>query len=354
MKRVSFKFLSIITMLFCAMMYSGTAKAQGEERVYAIGELTLVPQVGGETQYFAVHLENAAQDYVAYQLDIVLPPGMELATYDGEPDIYIDDLAMYPNSRKIPYHSLDIKEHEGFIRVICTDGSNRSFNARSGELFLVGVVASPYLKPGDVSIELKNVTLSNINSEGPVYETMGYSNVGTVGSTSTLNLKVSSTNRFGTAILPFDVNEMPVGLEAYSCNEMDGENLVLQKATSMQAFTPYILYAPNGYDGTLSGEVDAQLYKTSSTAGYLNGTIVKTEVQGGNGHYVLQNQGEGPMFYKVGDTPFAIPAGKCWLSLPEEAHGVAAMRLPNPTAIESIPMNKESNAVYYDLSGRQV
>ena len=129
---------------------------------------------------------------------------------------------------------------------------------------------------------------------------------------------------------------------------------VLQPQASIQAFTPYILYARNGYDGELSGEVDATKYQTVSTDGYLTGTIVKTEVQGNNGHYVLQNQGEGPMFYKVNDTPFAIPAGKCWLTLPEEAHAVASFRLPNPTAIESIPMNKESNAVYYDLSGRQV
>lgn len=355
MRRLSFNFLSFFSVLLCALMYSSTVNAQGEERVYATGELSLVPQAGGETQYFAVHLENAAQDYVAYQIDIVLPPGLELASFEGEPDIYIDDLALYPNSRNKPYHSLDIKVNDGFIRVICTDGNNRSFKARTGELFLVGVVASPYIKPGDVSVELKNVVLSNIDSEGPVYETMGYSQVGTAGTTSTLNLKVSSANRFSTAILPFDVEEMPVGLEAYSCSEMDGENLVLQPQTSMQAFTPYILYARNGYDGELSGEVDATKYQTVSTDGYLTGTIVKTEVQGNNGHYVLQNQGEGPMFYKVNDTPFAIPAGKCWLTLPEEAHAVASFRLPNPTAIESIPSESaNSQNVIYDLSGRRV
>lgn len=356
MKRL-LKFFSIFSLLLSALMYSGIARAQEVERVYATGKLQLTPKVGGETQYFAVNLENAAQSYVAYQMDIVLPPGLELATYEGEPDIYIDNTSFYPTDRKgVTYHSLSIKVNSNHIRVICTDtGSNREFKASSGELFLVGVVVSPYLKPGDVSVELKNVVLSDINSEGPTYETMGSNIVGTTSTDATLTLKVSSANRFSTAILPFDVEEIPAGLEAYSCNQMDGENLVLQPQTSIQAFTPYILYARNGYEGELSGNVDATKYQTVSTDGYLTGTIVKTEVQGNDGHYVLQNQGDGPMFYKVDDVPFAIPAGKCWLTLPEEAYAVASLRLPNPTGIESI--SAESNHaqdLIYDLSGRRV
>lgn len=357
MKRLSFKIRTLFSMLGLALMSSVSICAQTNERVYAIGELNLDLSSGGETQYFAVHLENASQDYVAYQVDIVLPPGLELATYEGEPDIYIDDVSLYPTTRKgATYHTLAVDVNSNRVRVICADiDGNRAFKARSGELFLVGVVSSPYLKPGDVSVDLKNVVLSDINAEGPVYETMDQHMVGMAGSTSTLNLKVSSNNRFGTVILPFDVNEMPVGLEAYSCDELDGDYLILQKQSTMQAFTPYILYAPNGFDGQLSGDVDAQKYQLQNTSGYLNGTIIKTEVQGGNGHYVLQNQGEGPMFYKVNDTPFAIPAGKCWLTLPEEAHAVASFRLPNPTAIESIPSESaNSQNVIYDLSGRKV
>jgi hypothetical protein len=131
-------------------------------------------------------------------------------------------------------------------------------------------------------------------------------------------------------------------------------DLVLTNQTSMQAFTPYILYAPNGYEGTLTGTVDAEKYAKQVTDGYLTGTVVAHEVTGGEGHYVLQNQGEGPMFYRVGETSFNIPAGKCWLSLPASQHGVSALQLHRPTGIETIPVNTLNSSAVYDLSGRKV
>jgi hypothetical protein len=122
----------------------------------------------------------------------------------------------------------------------------------------------------------------------------------------------------------------------------------------MQAFTPYIVYAPNGFDGTLTGTVDAERYQETVTNGYLSGTVVKTEITGDAGNYVLQNQGEGPMFYRVGDTSFAIPAGKCWLTLPASLQGVAAFQLHRPTGIETIPVSSLDANIIYDLSGRRI
>ena len=348
------KLLPKLVLLLCLGVGSLSAMAQGE-RVYASGEITLVPGGDTETQYFAVNLENAAMNYVAYQMDIVLPDGVELAYYEGEPDIYIEDTSIYPTNRsKIPYHSLAIKVNKGFIRVLCADiDGNRALKSTSGELFRVGVVASPYVKPGDIKVELRNVTFSDVDLNGPTYESFEPSTVGSASSTSTLTLKVSAGNKFSTAILPFDA-ELPVGLEAYSCESTNGENLVLSNQTSMKAFTPYILYAPNGYEGTLSGTVDAEKYAKQVTEGYLTGTVVAHEVTGGEGHYVLQNQGEGPMFYRVGDTSFGIPAGKCWLTLPASAQGVASFQLHRPTGIETIPVSTlDANAVY-DLSGRRI
>ena len=348
------KLLPKLVLLLCLGVGSLSAMAQSE-RVYATGELNLIPGGDAETQYFAVNLENAAMNYVAYQMDIVLPDGVELAYYEGEPDIYIENTSIYPTNRSnAPYHSLAIEVYKGFIRVICADiDGNRALKAKSGELFKVGVVASPYLKPGDVKVQLRNIILSDKNSQGPEFDAVEPASVGTASTTSTLTLKVSAGNKFSTAILPFDA-ELPVGLEAYSCESTNGENLILTNQTSMKAFTPYILYAPNGYEGTLSGTVDAEKYAKQVTEGYLTGTVVAHEVTGGEGHYVLQNQGEGPMFYRVGDTSFGIPAGKCWLTLPASAQGVASFQLHRPTGIETIPVSTlDANAVY-DLSGRRI
>ena len=347
------KLLPKLVLLLCLGVGSLSAMAQSE-RVYATGKLELIPGGDTETQYFAINLENATMNYVAYQMDIVLPDGVELAYYEGEPDIYIDDVTLYPNKRGTPYHSLAVKVNKGFIRVMCYDGdANRELKSTSGELFVVGVVASPYVKPGEIKVELRNVTFSDIDLNGPKYDSFEPSTVGTASSTSTLTLKVSASNKFSTAILPFDA-ALPQGLEAYSCESTDGENLVLTKQEVMTAFTPYILYAPNGYDGALTGTVDAEKYQAQVTNGYLTGTVVAHEVTGGAGHYVLQNQGEGPMFYRVGDTSFNIPAGKCWLTLPASQQGVSALQLQSPTGIETIPVNTLNPNTVYDLSGRKV
>ena len=69
---------------------------------------------------------------------------------------------------------------------------------------------------------------------------------------------------------------------------------------------------------------------------------------------MLQNQGEGPMFYRVGDTSFGIPAGKCWLTLPASQHSVSALQLHRPTGIEAIPVHTINSDAVYDLSGRKI
>jgi hypothetical protein len=83
-------------------------------------------------------------------------------------------------------------------------------------------------------------------------------------------------------------------------------------------------------------------------------TMVKQEITDEVRNYVLQNQGEGPMFYRVGETSFAVPAGKCWLTLPASLQGVAALKLHRPTGIETLPVSTLDANIIYDLSGRRI
>ena len=335
---------------FCAWLCATCVLAQ--ERMYASGDCEFTPGGDAETQYISIHMENAALEYVAYQVDVVLPDGLELVYDEGDPDIFIDNTKFYVK-KGTPNHQLSVRVNDKTIRVICASLNNDKFYSRSGELFVIGVTASSYLKPGDVKVELRNITFSDIDLNGPTYDSFEATTVGTASSTSTLTLKVSATNKYSTAILPFDA-ELPAGLEAYSSEDTDDDCLVLTKQSSIKAFTPYIVFAPNGYEGMLTGTVDAEKYQATVTNGYLTGTVVKTEVTGGNGNYVLQNQGEGPMFYRVGDASFAIPAGKCWLTLPASLQGVAALRLHRPTGIERIPVTTLHPTATYDLSGRRI
>ena len=328
--------------------------ATAQERLY-IEEWSFTP--GGETDYFTIALENGAhKDYTAFQFDLVLPAGLEIAYYESneglKPDIGKAESGSVFQRRND--HNVACEVHSGFIRVICMSLTNMTFNKTTGNLIDVYVTPSPYLKPGDIEIKLLNVKFGRVTEEyGFKADELTLTGL-TAEATSTLNIKVSSANKYSTAVLPFDVETIPTGLEVYSCNSTSGESLVLTKQNRMAAYTPYILHAPNGYSGTLSGDVDESRYSESVTDGYLSGTVVATEVSGGEGHYVMQNKGDGPMFYKVTDTAFSIPAGKCWLTLPAELQGSVSFRLDGTTGIEEITEPGDNSNAIYDLQGRRV
>ncbi len=336
-------------MVLCSLI---TINAQTTtDNVYIKEGVTVEP--GGDLQYFTVAIDNASDDYVAYQMDIYLPEGLELAYEEGEPLIFINNEdGFYPtNVRKVPYHSLNMNITAECIRLMCTEGSNRAFKSRSGAMFDVYVTALPYIKPGDAQIELKGVKLSNINATGVTIPSI-VSNAVKVSNHSTVALTVNSKNKYGTCLLPFDA-PLPAGVKAYSCGAVSGENLVLEEQASLVAYTPYIIYAENGCNTTLSGSVDATNYVTTATIGYLTGTTVTSEVSAG-ANYILQNQGEGVMFYKVGDTPFSLAPGKCWLTLPAELQGSARFRLDGTTGIENVKTEKKIAKTIYDIKGRCV
>ena len=328
------------------------------DAVSIVGETLLLGE--SETQYLAVTLANASDKFVGYQMDIILPDGMEIAYYEGEPDIYIDDTSLYPvgGRPKAPYHNINSNVNGNRITVMCTDtGGNRPFTNENGKtidgkLFLFGVTTTPYLKPGKVQIELREIKFSNANATGTRQDSVMTESV-VADNNCSITLKVSASSKFSTAILPFAVEQIPAGLEAYSCKSSDGEYLVLTKQQSIAAYTPYILYAENGYEGTLNGTVDASEYAATVTDGFITGTVVKQEITGGNGYYVMQNKGDGAMFYRVGDTPFGIPAGKCWLTIPQEMQGAAMFRLDVNTSIEEVTTDNTTQATY-DLYGRRI
>ena len=331
---------------YILLLFAVYANAQ-QERVF-IQELSVEP--GGDVDYITVAFENAAyDDYTGFQFDLLLPPGLELAYDEGYIDS--DNGAKGYLCRK---HNLDIAVRDEYVRFICYSGDNSTFSKKSGNLIDIGVVPTAYLKPGDVEIKLKNVKFARKTVEYG-FKADELSLLGlTAESTSSITLSVSASNKYSTAVLPFDVAVIPTGLKVYSCNSTDGENLVLSQQSSIKAYSPYILYAPNGFAATLSGTVDASKYRENVNDGFLSGTVVPTEISGGNGCYVMQNKGDGVMFYKVTDTAFSIPAGKCWLTLPSELLGSAQFRFGGTTGIDEITEQRAENESVYDLQGRKV
>lgn len=349
--------LKKMTLLVLSIVLSTmTTLAQNQERIY-IQDLTVEPGNSEELYYMVVSLENGSDEtYTAFQVDIELPAGLEVSYYDGEPEVYLPmSNHVYATDRRGNLlHTVAYNVVDNLIKIRCYSSTNEKFTKMTGDLLEIGLIPSAYLKPGDVEIKMHGVKFANI-SEQPGYSAdLITSTAVKAVDKSTLSLKVSANNRFSTAVLPFDVAKIPTGLDVYSCNSTSGESLVLSKQQSIKAYTPYILYAANGYNGTLSGTVDASKYSETVADGYLTGTVVNQIISGGNGHYVMQNKGEGAMFYKVEDTEFAIPAGKCWLTLPAELQGSIAFRIDGATGIEDVKTENENEKTVFDLLGRKV
>ena len=344
--------ISILKNLSFAVMLValfGTMPTVAQERLY-INVNSFTP--GGEIDYFTVGLENGAHDdYTAFQFDLVLPAGLELAYYEGEPEIYISEEDDVYTARRDD-HVVTYQVHTEFVRIICYSPTNKVI-AASGNLIDIYVTPSPYLKPGDIDMKLINVKFGKVTEEyGFKADELILTGL-TAEATSTLPIKVSSTNKYSTAVFPFDVETIPAGLEVYSCNSTSGDYLVLTKQDKATAYTPYILYATNGFNGTFSGNVDASKYNEVVSNGYLRGAVAAQEIEGGNGYYVMQNKGTGVMFYSVDDASFSIPAGKCWLAMPVALQGCVVFRFDGATGIEEVTVVGGENVVY-DLTGRRV
>ena len=340
---------SIYKLVVTVLLLVGALGAMAQERLY-IDEWSFTP--GGEMDYFTIGIENADyDDYTAFQFDLVLPQGLELAYYDGEPEIYKSTSNSVYTDRRDD-HVVAYQVHQGFVRILCYSTTKKTI-ATSGSLVNIYVIPSPYLKPGNIEVTLRDVSFSRTNATGNTVSEMKLEGL-TAEATSILDVNVSATNKYSTAVFPFDVDAIPAGLEVYSCNTANGDNLVLTKQSKAVAYTPYILYAANGYEGTLSGTVDASKYSEVVTDGYLCGAVAAQEIEGGNGYYVMQNKGEGVMFYSVDDASFSIPAGKCWLALPAELQGSAWFRMDGTTGISEVKGENGNVKAVYDLQGREV
>ena len=355
-------------LLSAILLFSSFGAVVAQERVYIKSPLTVEPGTSKANIYFTLSLDGAAceEPFAGYQMDIVLPEGLSIEYLsNGKPRITLVKPGVLPSYTDyndegeevdVYTHSLNFGEVGDAVRVIVyssdPDENLRYFTKKSGDLLRVNVRPTAYLKPGDVEIKLRNVTFSKIDATGTTQPSVSLSGV-TAATTSTVSVKVSAAHQYSTLVLPFDVASIPDGLTVYSCNNTNGENLVLTPQSRIKAYTPYILYAPNGFDATWSGAVDATKYSAVVTDGYLTGAVTTQEVTGGAGHYVLQNKGDGPMFYKVGDSStFSIQPGKCWLTLPEGVQSATAFRFGTTTAVEQLKISNE-NAAIYDLSGRR-
>lgn len=334
-------------------LFSFQAKAEGEvtDKI-TISEL----QKDNLGNYFTVGLEGSEIKYDGFQLDIEFPEGLSVQNIRGRLGVVkCDDSQIYQGPWGATCHGVSgsfgsIGERK--LRVICVDSQyGESFGATSGDLFKVYVVkSSPYVNP-EASFKTSTISFTYNGGKNTNYLPEESYTI-QLDNSSEISLNISATQQWNTCVLPFDA-ELPEGVRAFEGSSISGDYLILSEATSLQAFTPYILYAENGYEGTLNGTVDAEKYVTAATGAYLNGAIMPQEITEG---YVMQDKGlgDGMMFYNVNNRSFTIPSGKCWVSA--AAGDAKAIRIGlGGTGIESLPSASQTEeGEVYTLDGKRV
>lgn len=363
MKKISLLmvcFLCMVSNLHASDTYPVT-KATTD--TYSVSQL--IYPTGKDYAYFTVGV-NGTLKYSGYQLNITLPTGMEPYYENGNVKVSMvktTGSCIYPfttdeDNKESYTHTLSSNVvSSGDIIVACISSSNESFTATVGPLFRVYVKVTPYMKAGTSDVRISKAILDNIvtTSAGTTdvqqWDVTDTSYGIDTGTDRSVDINVSAENKYGTCILPFDA-ALPTGLSAYTCDAVDGTSLLLTPQTSFKAYTPYIIYAENGCTATVKGTADASKYVETATSGLLMGAITTQQLTSG---YVLQNQGSGPCFYKVGSTAYSLAPGKCCLQLSGSAAAIQSYGFKIVTGVSApSALNTNINAPKYSLGGIRI
>lgn len=350
----------LLLFMMCALLPRVAEAQTPTDDTFIVSDLTW--NQARNCYVFTVSLEGS-RIYTACNLDIFLPNGIEVLSSGGKYRVMIasDNIFVYDDWESTYSHNVSASmPNTQQLRVACSSNTNTEFTATSGKLF-------------DVYVNIDESAFNTSFSPKPIVKLSGL-NLTTkaavkyvpadfscrpfttgIPTSRTLPVNVSAANKIGTLIVPFDT-DLPSGLKAYSCNSVSGDQLVLTEANSIEACKPYIVYAPSGYSGNLSGTAvlsDASNVTDIFTDGYLTGVLTGTTVNTG---YILQNKnnGAGPLFYDAEGVTFSLPAGRCYLTPSGSSVKAFNFSFDDATSIEKTFNSQSSISNLYDLSGRRV
>ena len=341
-----------------------------------LGDLTVEP--GKDEVYQLTVNLHGTQIYTAFEMDIKLPSGLEpVMVKDSKGDmrpkvwLWMGENTVFSliegPGYNIPSHTLIASYGavgKNILRMSCYSGTVENFTATSGTLVTIYCKASPYLKPGKNDVHItkchfitnEKVLIDGKEMRGQQYNCKDRTETITALAHSTATINVSAKNQWGSCVVPFDIPELPSGLEAYTVTDRESGVAYLKPQTSIQAYTPVLLYAENGFSGTYSGDIDETKYKEVAQQDIIYGAIVPQTKDNG---FVLQNLGEGVKLYAMSGQPFEIPAGKCWVE-PTFTNGPQCMEMvidDGTTGIDSAECSNgaaQHEPVFYSLDGKRV
>ena len=343
-----------------------------------LGDLTVEP---GKDEVYKLKVNlNGTQFYTGFEMDIELPSGLEPVMEEDDDGKMSPKVRLWKGTGTIfPFfededegikdfsHTLAVSYGavgKNILRMACLSVKGKDFTATSGTLVTIYCKASPYLKPGvdDVHITKchfttnEKVLIDGKEMRGQQYNCKDRTETITALAHSTATINVSAKNKWGSCVVPFDIPELPSGLEAYTVTDRESGIAYLKPQTSILAYTPVLLYAENGFSGTFSGDVDETKYKEVAQQDIIYGAIVPQTKDDG---FVLQDLGEGVKLYAMAGNKFEIPAGKCWVE-PTFTNGPQYMEMVIDDGTTGIGSAECSNGiaqhepVFYSLDGKRV
>lgn len=336
--------------------------------------------------------------YMAYNFDIVLPPGVTFltaGTVEGEYSYVIGDIVhnledgIYPTANRrpyAPYHTLSssVKDNGTRAKVICYSTENLEFLKPTGAICDYYVEVHPLAKAGVNDVMFKDMVFNSKNPEsgfpiqwapGNTLYNIAWSTI-TIPAERTVEVDIPADTKWGTLILPFALTALPDGVEAFHAARINNSNEVeLESVESLEAYKPYIVRATNGWQATLTGVASEENFPVQpmmladdeyhtvyprdaiATLGVLNANIKPHQLTDG---YLLSTAGEQPAFTRVTEeNPQILSTGDVFLTLPEDFTADTPESLPlkvkdSTTIIAEINAETTLAAPIYNLQGQRV
>ena len=345
--------MKTVKYLFCLLaLLSVRANAQSTLEVW-MDQTMEVTADGTTVTYLTFYQKDPNINYIAFNMAITVPKGIHIHQKKSG-RVYVNDIEL--SVRATTTHSIACNmPNDNTIKIISTSSELQEFYPDDEDgnlydpLFTIGLVADETMYNGTYKIEMWDLVFGyrdqadgqlKHNDPQPIYSDMTVT-----GGQDFPGIDYTlSSLQWGTLILPFSC-DIPKGLNAYTCDGISEDNmLVLNRQSSFEANTPYIIYGtPGNY--YLNGNYCAVKDKYSTN--YMTGVFVDTEVP--EGAYVLQNHEEstGMGFYRVGSTLVTCPSYRCYLNALSADVKMFSFGLDdNTTGITSAGNDEEPSAVY--------
>lgn len=336
-------------MAITALLLAGNAKAQ-DIATLTVGDIEIT---AGGTATLTVESDIALDGYCSFQFDLLLPQGITMP-YNMNPDEEEEQYGYFDSEEEewIPAiesgiikssHTLACSSIEGGYRFVCYHPKFTSFKSGSKNVLTL------ILQAGDDAVNgVYRATLGGtmfIANKDEHFTPEVVAGIAIIkGSDKSATFEFTMTEaRWGTLILPFNAN-IPAGIVAYNCNNIEGSSVILNESATIYANTPYLL---NGTPGTYSFTGVPTAEKNEYTAGCMAGVHTETSVSSG---YVLQNIDGILAFYRVNENaPITVSGGHCYINTTGNA-----LYINIGASTEVDEMNYSEEFEIYNINGARV